>query len=76
MKYCFQYVIHIKEYIMAVSLEKNVCISKENLKAKAMQRAIELDLEKGIAANYYKIVGNKIFRKVNGKMEPTGIGFA
>ena len=61
---------------MAVSLEKNVCISKENLKAKAMQRAIELDLEKGIAANYYKIVGNKIFRKVNGKMEPTGIGFA
>lgn len=61
---------------MVVSLEKNVCISKENLKAKAMQRAIELDLEKGIFANYYKVVGNKIFRKVNGRMEPTGIGFA
>lgn len=61
---------------MVVSLEKNVCISKENLKAKAMQRAIESDLEKGIFANYYKVVGNKIFRKVNGRMEPTGIGFA
>ena len=61
---------------MAVSLEKNVCISKENLKSKAMQRAIESDLEKGIFANYYKVVGNKIFRKVNGRMEPTGIGFA
>ena len=61
---------------MVVSLEKNIKLSKETLKAKAMQRAIELDLEKGIVANYYKIVGNKIFRKVNGRMEPTGIGFA
>ena len=76
MRYCFLYAIHIKGYIMAVSLEKNVCISKENLKSKAMQRAIESDLEKGIFANYYKVVGNKIFRKVNGRMEPTGIGFA
>ena len=74
---CFsQFAIHINRKIMAVSLEKNVKLSKDNLKTKAMQRAIELDLEKGIVANYYKIVGNKIFRKVNGRMEPTGIGFA
>ena len=76
MRYFFQFAIHINRKIMAVSLEKNIKLSKDNLKAKAMQRAIELDLEKGIVANYYKIVGNKIFRKVDGRMEPTGIGFA
>ena len=66
----------LKEYIMVVSLEKNVCISKENLKAKAMQRAIEQDIEKGIFANYYKIMNGKIYRKRNNRLEPTGIGFA
>ena len=40
---------------MAVSLEKNVKLSKDNLKVKAMQRAIEQDIEKGIFANYYKL---------------------
>lgn len=76
MKCCFQYVIHIKEHIMVVSLEKNVKLSKDNLKVKAMQRAIEQDIDKGIFANYYKIMNGKIYRKRNNKLEPTGIGFA
>lgn len=76
MKYSFQFVIHIKEYIMAVSLDKNVKLSKDNLKVKAMQRAIEQDLDKGISATYYKIINCKIYRKRNNKLEPTGIGFA
>ena len=61
---------------MVISLRKNIKLSKDNLKVKAMQRAIELDLEKGIFANYYKIMNGKIYRKRNNKMEPTGIGFA
>jgi len=61
---------------MVISLRKNIKLSKDNLKVKAMQRAIEQDIDKGIFANYYKIMNGKIYRKRNNKREPTGIGFA
>ena len=74
MKSFSQFAIAIKRGNM-VNLDKNIKLTKDNLKTKAMQRAIEQDISRGIFANYYKIVDKKIYRKVNNRLEPTGVGY-
>ena len=74
MKSFFQFATAIKREYM-ISLSKNIKLTKDNLRKKAMQRAIEQDISRGIFANYYKIINKKIYRKVNNRLEPTGVGY-
>lgn len=74
MKSFSQFATAIKRGYM-ISLSKNIKLTKDNLRKKAMQRAIEQDISKGIFANYYKIIDKKIYRKVNNRLEPTGVGY-
>ena len=59
---------------MAVSLEKNTKLTKSALHAKAICRASQCDIDKGIVSEGYKVAFNKVMRKNGSNWEPTGIG--